>query len=64
MNNHCWVKENGEVYKCSQCENYIPGEKFLIKCLACRHAYGADTDEDADDMDYPKPDLFKRKQQE
>ena len=33
----------------------------LVVCLGCRHEYLAHTDDDANEMDYPKPDLFKMK---
>ena len=44
------------------CENYTDEPHTIMDvCLGCRHEYLAHTDDDANEMDYPKPDLFKMK---
>ena len=61
MHNIIWITEDGDVMECRMCENYIDGRKINLKCLECRHEYGAHSDEDVEYMDYPKADLFVRK---
>lgn len=61
MHNVIWITEDGDVIGCRMCENFIEGNKINTICLACRHEYGAHSDEDVKDMDYRKADLFVRK---
>ncbi len=62
VHNIIWIQDNGSIRECAMCENYTDEPHTIMDvCLGCRHEYLAHTDDDANEMDYPKPDLFKMK---
>ena len=65
MVNHWWTTKDNEDQECAECIHFcdIPGQMYTF-CLRCRHCYNADTEEDAQSMDYYKKDYFERKQKE
>ena len=59
---HEWINEDGGINSCQDCIHYCDKEGYInLDCLACGHAYGADTKEDMKEMDYPKADLYLHK---
>ena len=63
MNNICWIQDDGSLRECAICENYTDEPHTIMDvCLGCRHEYLIHTDDEANEMDYPKPDLFKMKE--
>ena len=57
---HWWWNEEYQSFSsCGECVHYCHKEGYTnLNCLACGHAYGADTKEDMNEMDYPKSDLY------
>ena len=64
MNNNRWITDDGTKLECAMCKNYvegIEGNPMRPICVSCRHEYGAHTDDEAKDLDFPKADLFDRR---
>lgn len=62
MHNIIWIQDDGSLRECTMCENYTDEPHTIMDvCLGCRHEYLVHTDDDANEMDYPKSDLFKMK---
>lgn len=55
-----WTDANGKTVSCNECVNSTYG-KLNKECIACRHAYGMHTDEEAKAIDWLSRDYFKRK---
>ena len=56
------VNDKGE--SCKYSHDVKTDGRMVIHCLACCRAYGCNSREEAEDMDYPKADLFELSESE